>query len=145
MHQEAMLMAKAKMFTMRMSEEDAAQLESMAQHFGLTSAGLIRMLVQREALAIGRSQRKTDPLDTRDKLREKALITILRAVRNEETDDEAASTDAIVRWMHGAGYDNRWKAWKEFPRMLNELRRSEYVVKKGSGYRLTTRGEIAAK
>ncbi len=40
--------ARERLFTMRMSEEEHARLETVAKHYALNAAGLIRMLVKRE-------------------------------------------------------------------------------------------------
>ena len=47
MHETAANM-REKLFTMRMSEEESLRLETVARHYGLNAAGVIRMLVKRE-------------------------------------------------------------------------------------------------
>lgn len=42
------------MFTIRFSDEELARLEKVATHYGLTSAGVLRMLLKREENAIDR-------------------------------------------------------------------------------------------
>jgi hypothetical protein len=42
-----------KMFTIRFSDEESERLALVAKHYALTSAGVLRMLVKREADAIG--------------------------------------------------------------------------------------------
>jgi|HubBroStandDraft_5_1064220.scaffolds.fasta_scaffold196898_2 hypothetical protein len=37
-----------KMFTIRFSEEESARLDAVAEHYALTAAGVLRMLVKRE-------------------------------------------------------------------------------------------------
>jgi predicted DNA-binding protein len=41
-----------KMFTIRFNEEELERLDLVAKHYALTSAGVLRMLVKREADAI---------------------------------------------------------------------------------------------
>lgn len=45
-------LVRAKTFNIRFSEEELARLDLVAQHYALTAAGVIRMLVKREADAI---------------------------------------------------------------------------------------------
>lgn len=47
-------LVRAKTFNIRFSQEELDRLEAVAQHYALTAAGLIRMLVKREADAIAR-------------------------------------------------------------------------------------------
>jgi predicted DNA-binding protein len=42
-------MAREKLFNMRMSEDEQARLEALASHYALNAAGVIRMLIKREA------------------------------------------------------------------------------------------------
>lgn len=46
-------MTARKLFTMRMSEAERARLELLAEHYGLTSTDVVRMLVKRDADALG--------------------------------------------------------------------------------------------
>ena len=39
---------RERLFTMRMSEEEALRLEEVSKHYALNAAGVIRMLVKRE-------------------------------------------------------------------------------------------------
>lgn len=50
---------REKMFTIRMTEEETARLEGLAKHYGITSAGVIRMLVKRDADALERADVST--------------------------------------------------------------------------------------
>ena len=43
---------RERLFTMRMSEDEAERLDVVAKHYGLNGAGVIRMLLKREADAI---------------------------------------------------------------------------------------------
>ena len=43
---------REKLFTIRMNDEETARLEMLAQHYGLSAAGVIRMLLKREADAV---------------------------------------------------------------------------------------------
>ena len=43
---------RAKTFNIRFSEEELARLDRVAEHYALTAAGVIRMLVKREADAL---------------------------------------------------------------------------------------------
>jgi len=45
-----------RMFTIRFSEEELARLEKVARHYGLTSAGVLRMLLKREEGEINRDE-----------------------------------------------------------------------------------------
>lgn len=46
-------MTARKLFTMRMSETERTRLELLAEHYGLTSTDVVRMLVKRDADALG--------------------------------------------------------------------------------------------
>lgn len=41
------------LFTIRMNEEETARLEAVAKHYGLTSAGVIRMLLKEKERELG--------------------------------------------------------------------------------------------
>lgn len=43
---------REKLFTIRMTDEERARAEAIAQHYGLNVAGAIRMLLKREADAL---------------------------------------------------------------------------------------------
>jgi predicted DNA-binding protein len=43
------LVAREKLFNMRMSAEEWTRLDSLAKHYGLNAAGVIRMLVKADA------------------------------------------------------------------------------------------------
>lgn len=45
---------RERLFTMRLSDEEYARLDAVAKHYALNAAGLLRMLVKREADAIAR-------------------------------------------------------------------------------------------
>jgi hypothetical protein len=49
-----------KMFTIRFSEEESERLALVAKHYALTAAGVLRMLVKREADSIGAQHKKPD-------------------------------------------------------------------------------------
>jgi hypothetical protein len=42
-------LVRAKTFNIRFSEEELSRLDLVAEHYALTAAGVIRMLVKREA------------------------------------------------------------------------------------------------
>jgi hypothetical protein len=44
--------AREKLFNMRMSDEEWARLDFLAEHFNLNAAGVLRMLVKREFDAV---------------------------------------------------------------------------------------------
>jgi predicted DNA-binding protein len=44
--------AQRQMFTIRFSEEEKARLDLLAKHYGLTAAGVLRMLLKREVDAL---------------------------------------------------------------------------------------------
>jgi hypothetical protein len=44
---------REKLFTMRMSSEEWARVEALAEHYGLNAAGLIRMLLKEKARDVG--------------------------------------------------------------------------------------------
>jgi antitoxin component of RelBE/YafQ-DinJ toxin-antitoxin module len=48
-------MVQRKMFTVRLSEDEQARLDLVATHYGLTAAGVLRMLLKREEDAIRKS------------------------------------------------------------------------------------------
>ena len=47
---------RERMFTMRLSEEEAKRLDRLAAHYGLNAAGVIRFLLKREDDAIERAE-----------------------------------------------------------------------------------------
>ena len=47
---------REKLFTIRMNEDETARLEMLAEHYGLTAAGVVRMLLKREADTIARER-----------------------------------------------------------------------------------------
>lgn len=53
-----MQVPERKMFTVRFSVEELARLEKVAAHYGLTSAGVLRMLLKREEDALAK---RTEP------------------------------------------------------------------------------------
>jgi hypothetical protein len=134
-------MPREKLFTMRINEEESATMESLAQKYGLTSAGVVRLLVAREAQSGTGGGKEVDPLQNDDRAFDHVMV--LRAIGGESATGGPAEKDDVVRWMAEAGYDNRWKGWKTFPRMLNELRRAGYARKVRTGYELTPKGESA--
>lgn len=52
---EAATVMREKLFTMRLSTEEAARLDAVAAKYGLNAAGVLRMLVKREFDAIAGS------------------------------------------------------------------------------------------
>jgi hypothetical protein len=40
--------ARDRLFNMRLSEDESARLDRLAEHYGLNAAGVIRMLLKRE-------------------------------------------------------------------------------------------------
>jgi hypothetical protein len=54
---------RAKTFNIRFSDEELARLDLVAEHYALTAAGVIRMLVKREAdsIAAGRPASPSSP------------------------------------------------------------------------------------
>jgi hypothetical protein len=52
---------REKLFTMRMSEEESLRLETVARHYGLNAAGVIRMLIKREHDLVGRDKSPAPP------------------------------------------------------------------------------------
>lgn len=62
---------REKLFTMRMSEEESLRLETVARHYGLNAAGLIRMLLKREHDAVGRDRTPAAPAVAKKKAAKK--------------------------------------------------------------------------
>lgn len=52
-------LVRAKTFNIRFSEEESERLDAVAEHYALTAAGVIRMLVKREADRIGMGSKTT--------------------------------------------------------------------------------------
>ena len=50
--------AREKLFNMRMSDEEWARLETLAEHYGLNAAGVIRMLVKADTDRLGKAPAK---------------------------------------------------------------------------------------
>lgn len=50
MQTEAM---RERMFTMRLSREESARLDALADHFGLNGVGVIRMMLKEKARELG--------------------------------------------------------------------------------------------
>ena len=44
---------RERLFNIRMNAEESTRLESLATHYGLSAAGVVRMLLKREADAVG--------------------------------------------------------------------------------------------
>ncbi len=51
--QNAADMARDRQFNMRLSADEAHRLDALAGHYGLNAANLLRMLLKKEADAIG--------------------------------------------------------------------------------------------
>lgn len=51
--QNASAEMRERLFTMRVSEEEAARFDRVAKHYGLNVAGVVRMLMKREDDSIG--------------------------------------------------------------------------------------------
>lgn len=66
---------REKLFTMRMSEEEATRLDALTRHYSLPAAGVIRMLVKRDFDAV----QKPILVDAND-IFERARRLFLRAV-----------------------------------------------------------------
>jgi hypothetical protein len=50
-----------RLFTIRMNPEETARLEMLAAHYGLTAAGVVRMLLKREADSVTRATPPAPP------------------------------------------------------------------------------------
>jgi predicted DNA-binding protein len=50
------LVAREKLFNMRMSAEEWERLDALAKHYGLNAAGVIRMLVKADADRLHKSE-----------------------------------------------------------------------------------------
>jgi hypothetical protein len=59
--------ARDKLFNMRMSEEEWGRLEFLTEHYGLNAAGVLRMLLKREADAVQAKARETSKKSPRGK------------------------------------------------------------------------------
>ncbi len=46
-------MARDRQFNMRLSEDEMRRLDAIAAHFGINAANVLRMLLKREADALG--------------------------------------------------------------------------------------------
>ena len=51
--------ARQRLFTLRMTEDEGARFNRVAEHYGLTVAGVLRMLMKREDDALGAPARET--------------------------------------------------------------------------------------
>jgi hypothetical protein len=51
MHTDAM--ARERQFNMRLSDDEVRRLDALADHYGVNAANLVRMLLRREAIALG--------------------------------------------------------------------------------------------
>jgi len=60
---------REKLFTMRMSEEESLRLETVARHYGLNAAGVIRMLIKREHDTVAREKTPAAPAAAKKKLK----------------------------------------------------------------------------
>jgi hypothetical protein len=69
MHTASALVAREKLFNMRMSAEEWARLEGLATHYGLNAAGVLRMLVKADADRLAAA--KAEEPRPRDKGRKK--------------------------------------------------------------------------
>jgi hypothetical protein len=59
MHADTMA-AREKLYTIRFTDEENARLEALARHFSLPASGVIRMLLKREADALGLTLQVSD-------------------------------------------------------------------------------------
>jgi hypothetical protein len=137
------MVARGKLFTMRWSEEEAAQAEAVAQHYGVPVASLFRMFIAREAKAIGKAvDIKSDPLATKDPARREEFRHVLIAIGNVVAwRDRGARTEDLLAELSTMGFN--WAGWKRFPAMLNQLRRAGYTVRNAGRYSLTPKGQAA--
>lgn len=55
-------LVRAKTFNIRFSEEELARLDLVAEHYALTAAGVIRMLLKRESDAIAEKRSAAAPV-----------------------------------------------------------------------------------
>ena len=63
---------REKLFTIRMNPEETARLEMLAEHYGLTAAGVVRMLLKREADSVARARaEQASPATTPPKSRKR--------------------------------------------------------------------------
>ncbi len=51
--QNAPEMARDRQFNMRLSEDELRRLDAIATHYGINAANVLRMLIKREADALG--------------------------------------------------------------------------------------------
>jgi hypothetical protein len=95
---------REKMFTIRMSEEETARLEGLAKHYGLTAAGVIRMLVKRDSDNVEIAKREPplpksilDPHDLQEKVKRMMADPITREkYRREDRAQDRAATAWVV-------------------------------------------------
>lgn len=61
MVQTADVAQREKLFTMRMNDEEHARLNDLAQHYGITVAAVLRMLVKAKHDEVMRERERFDP------------------------------------------------------------------------------------
>ena len=61
MHTDQM---RDRMFTMRLSADEGARLDALAEHFGLNAVGTIRMLLKEKAREVGLEVQAPKPQTT---------------------------------------------------------------------------------
>jgi hypothetical protein len=138
---------RGKLFTMRWSDEEAAQAEAVARNYGLSVAGLVRMLIDREAKPMGKEADTTsDPFKTRDVGLRADLLRVLRTIHEEvyrapvmmgdQLVAQPVAMDTIVRevtpdWLSGNA---------SLPALVNALRRAGHIMKQRGGYAITAKG-----
>lgn len=113
-------MTREKQINFRVSEDEAARFDRVAQHYGIAMAAMLRMLVKAEDEKIQRSAeveaRRSDQPD-------EAGQDVLWCFSGPDVDDRVGSAD-IAGAMNGAGWNAKWKG---LPGALNRLCDAGYL------------------
>jgi hypothetical protein len=118
---------REKTFNMRLAPEEWARFESVAEHYQLPVASMLRMLVKEKYDALAAARRAALGQEHRDVL---FGFSDLRA-------DSPQPIEEIAIWMNSQGYDAKWSGLTD---TLNELREDGYIKRLKAGYALTPKG-----
>jgi hypothetical protein len=135
---QAQEMAREKQINFRVSDEEAARFDLVAEHYGLAVSASIRMLVKREAEQIG-DARATKPAQ-QDDFRWDAMHThileIVDSARDPIDSGDIGAALARVPYSLNANVVGVGVS-------LNQLRRNGYLRRLKSGYVITPKGKEA--
>lgn len=146
MVQSEAMAARERVFTIRLSNEEAEMAERVAKSFSLPIAGLFRMLVKKEDDRLELQKQIADDSIELEEIHE----DVLYALADGKTLDKDAIQSRLCDTQHG-GAGGRFYMWPPggreiagLGRALNELKKAKYIRRLTTGYVLTDKGKVAA-